>query len=77
MLVSTPLVHAIEHLVAGRVVIFDSAGRRVREMDWPAWATARSWDGRDDHGRAVANGVYHARLELGPHQAQTRIVRVR
>lgn len=61
----------------GRLVIFDAAGRLVRELDWPAYASTRGWDGRDDSGRLVANGVYHARLESGTHRMQTRIVRVR
>lgn len=61
----------------GRLVIFDVAGRRVRELDWPAGATSLGWDGRDAQGRPVANGVYHARLQMGTTRVDTRIVRVR
>ena len=61
----------------GRLVIFDAAGRLVRELEWPAYQSSRGWDGRDGGGRLVANGVYHARLESGTRRAQTRIVRVR
>jgi hypothetical protein len=61
----------------GRLAIFNAAGRLVREMDWPAHTSARGWDGRDEEGRFVANGVYLARLESGTTRVQTRIVRVR
>ena len=45
--------------------VYDVAGRRVRalENEWrPAGERAISWDGRDDSGRSVANGVYLVRL---------------
>ncbi len=51
---------------SAEVAIFDSRGRRLRTL----WRTAHAeaaiyhvtWDGRDDGGRRVASGVYHARL---------------
>jgi Zn-dependent metalloprotease len=48
------------------VALFDARGRKVRTL----WKTDRAepgyqrlfWDGRDDAGRRVASGVYHAQL---------------
>jgi hypothetical protein len=45
--------------------IFDSRGRHVRRLidgDLPAGAHATRWQGRDQAGRPLASGVYHARL---------------
>jgi hypothetical protein len=53
---------------AGRaaVSVYDARGRRVRRLwngERPAGSQSVSWDGRDDAGRAVASGLYWARLE--------------
>jgi hypothetical protein len=49
--------------------IFDVRGRRVRTLaegeGLGAGLHARSWDGRDEEGRALAAGVYFARLRGG------------
>ena len=64
---------------AGRVdiVIFDIAGRRVRtlvsEYHEAGPGTAR-WDGRDDHGKPVASGVYFCRMNAGTFSASRKIV---
>ncbi|NTV04181.1 T9SS type A sorting domain-containing protein, partial [bacterium] len=47
--------------------IFDAAGRRLCRRDVAAVGVSLEeretlWDGRDDEGRAVASGVYWARL---------------
>lgn len=51
-----------------RVRIFDAAGRPVRTLEVPAdrvWpGSTVAWDGRNDAGGPVANGVYPYRLEL-------------
>jgi hypothetical protein len=47
------------------LVIYDVAGRRVRDLVSamrPAGSYTDAWDGRDDDGRAVRAGVYFARL---------------
>ena len=50
-----------------RLMIHDVAGRRVRRLD-PGAPTVGPrevrWDGRDDDGRPVANGVYFVSLRL-------------
>ena len=47
------------------LVVFGIDGRRVRTLargSRPAGYNQVTWDGRDDHGRAVASGVYFARM---------------
>ena len=48
--------------------IFDVQGRRARLLhagDLEAGPHDLAWDGRDDAGRPLVNGVYLARLDLG------------
>lgn len=55
--------------------IFDSAGRRVRALvggPLPAGQHQRHFDGRDDGGRALPSGVYHARLSVDGKLGGTR-----
>lgn len=57
--------------------VFNIAGRRVRQLEDAALAAGtyeREWDGRDDRGRAVAAGVYFARLEAGIKVISEKIV---
>lgn len=44
------------------LMIYDSAGRSVREMTWPAHRLSEFWDGADALGRAVPAGVYFCRI---------------
>jgi flagellar hook assembly protein FlgD len=52
--------------------IYDLTGRLVRvlvdEDSLPAGRHEATWQGRDDHGRKVAAGVYLYRLEAGTYQ---------
>jgi len=62
--------------------IYDAAGSEVRRMrlgDLGAGDHAFSWDGRDAAGRAVAGGVYFARLHGagGSEGTSVRLVRAR
>jgi len=63
-----------------RLVLYDLAGRRVRELvagEMPVGPHAVTWSGTDDAGRPVASGVYLARLRApGTTQVQ-RVVLVR
>jgi hypothetical protein len=57
-----------------RLAVYEAGGRRVRELMAAAEAPGHHmvvWDGRDDHGRPVASGVYFYRLEM-PGVAETR-----
>jgi hypothetical protein len=50
------------------LVIYDVSGRRVRVLVSgviPAGYREATWDGRDDHGRRVASGVYLYQLRFG------------
>ena len=50
-----------------RLDVYDVAGRPVRRLHagrMEAGNHAMMWDGTDDHGRAVASGVYYGRLEV-------------
>jgi hypothetical protein len=62
------------------VSIYDAAGRRIRDLGRfavGAGSHERTWDGRDDGGRAVTAGVYFVRVE-GPDGAATeKVVRMR
>ncbi len=67
---------------AGRVrlAVYDVSGRVVRRLlegDVAAGRHETSWDGTDGEGRAVAGGVYFARLEAGTASASTKMVLVR
>jgi hypothetical protein len=51
----------------GRIRIFDARGRRVRDLGLQRWSAGHhmiGWDGRDDHGRGVAQGVYLYEVRL-------------
>ena len=64
----------------GRLELLDVRGRRVRSLDvgrLPAGLSRLSWDGRDDRGRAVAPGVYYARLSVGEETVVDRVLRIR
>lgn len=75
----------IEYIVPLRsdvgVTIYDVAGRRVRNLVAEHRVTAggyrTSWDGRNDHGRRVASGVYFCRLEAGPHTDVKKVVHLK
>jgi len=63
-----------------RLALYDVQGARVRTLadrDFPAGAHALRWDGRDDSGRAVANGVYFAQIEMDGIRATRRMVMLR
>jgi hypothetical protein len=61
--------------------VFDVAGRAVRTLVdgiTPGGTAHRvRWDGRNDHGEAVAAGVYFYRLEVGDFRESRRLVRLR
>jgi hypothetical protein len=61
--------------------IFDVAGRVVRVLEagrpFSAGTHVLAWDGRDEAGAPVADGVYLLRLAAGADQQVRRIVRIR
>ena len=51
----------------GSLTVFDASGRKVRTLEsggFARGAQAFHWDGRDDEGRPLPNGVYFAHLRL-------------
>ena len=57
--------------------LYDLGGRLVRTLvraAQPAGQYQVTWDGRDDHGRRLASGVYFVRLSLGARQQVKRLV---
>lgn len=60
------------------LVVYDAAGRVVRTIAsgerLAAGEHERAWNGRDDAGRIVGGGVYHARLRAGGEAETTRLV---
>ncbi len=60
--------------------VFDTTGRRVRRIGdsyHDQGSGSLVWDGRDDAGREVANGLYFLRLLTPGGHATTRVARVR
>jgi hypothetical protein len=60
-----------------RLVLFDSAGRRVRalfEGNLPAGPHLAHWDGRNDRGAPLGAAVYFARLESSGPVVTTKVV---
>lgn len=63
-----------------RVSFYDLAGREVRVLTSGARSAGAhrvAWDGRDENGRAVANGVYFARVETGGRSESKKVTLVR
>lgn len=63
------------------VALFDSQGRRVRELSAPGMLTSGLsewlWDGRDDHGRLLPSGRYWARASVPTGTARIPVVLIR
>lgn len=61
------------------IAVYGTDGRRVRDLvddGFPAGRHAAHWDGTDRAGRAVAPGIYFARVEAGGARATLRLVRL-
>ena len=63
-----------------QVAVYDAAGRLVRSLVEGARSAGRqdvAWDGRDDGGSTVANGVYLVRLAADGQRLDRKVVLVR
>ncbi|MCU0606477.1 MAG: hypothetical protein MUF78_03440 [Candidatus Edwardsbacteria bacterium] len=70
------ILFALKQPGAASLLIYNALGQVVRTLaagDLPAGRHARTWDGRDDRGRAVAGGVYLYRLTAGPFTATRKM----
>jgi len=63
-----------------RVVVYDVAGRRVREIrteePFAAGTNTVQWDGLDQKGSAAPAGVYLARIEAGDQAVSAKLIRI-
>jgi hypothetical protein len=66
----------ISAATAGRLVVFDATGRRMRDLGAVAPGEAVSWDGLDEAGRAARPGVYFCGDGRRPAEHFTLIRRV-
>ncbi len=65
---------------SGRVDIYDATGRRVRTLPVHTAGAGDhhvSWDGADEEGRAVQEGVYFYRLQIGEQIVSRHLVMLR
>ena len=77
---ATKIDFGLEKTAGASLVIYDSAGRRVRSLvheTLPAGEYSRSWDGRGDQGQEVAAGVYFAKFQAGEKAFTEKIVVVK
>jgi flagellar hook capping protein FlgD len=77
---STELSFSLDRSQRVLVGVFAVDGRRVRTLSRGVLGAGEhhlTWDGRDDAGHAVANGVYFAGLETASGRTTRRIARVR
>jgi flagellar hook assembly protein FlgD len=59
------------------VHLYDVAGRRVRTLvhgELPAGFHHAAWDGRDDRGQNVGNGVYFYRIVAGDWRSLRKLI---
>jgi len=71
----TAIGFALPTAAEAELALFNLAGQRVATLAQgrrQAGAHTVRWDGRDDHGHALASGVYLYRLQVGQRQVETR-----
>jgi flagellar basal-body rod modification protein FlgD len=62
------------------VALLDLAGRRVRTLQKGTMEAGRqvlTWNGRDDAGRTVPNGVYFLTTRMGEQESRLKLVVLR
>jgi len=77
---STTIRFRLEERGAYSLVVYNAAGRQVRQLGEGFGSAGEHevvWDGTDDTGRSVASGVYMARLESGGRAWARRMVLAR
>jgi len=76
---STTIRYAIEEGCRVRLRVYNLAGQRVRELvdQWqaPGWYGV-GWDGRDEEGTEVGNGVYLYELRAGNRRSRRKMMLV-
>jgi flagellar hook assembly protein FlgD len=77
---STDLSFTLDRKQRVTIGVFAVDGRRVRTLQRGVLEAGEhhvTWDGRDDAGRLMADGIYFAGLETAEGRATRRIARVR
>ena len=77
---STTLCLALPRASRVALAVYDQQGRRLRTLlagTLPAGEHAVTWDGRDEGGRGVANGIYFVRCEVEGRTFTRRIAAIR
>lgn len=77
---ATTLALALPEPSAVTVSVYSPSGRLVRQLDHgtlPAGWHLLSWDGRDEHGRPTASGVYFLRVQAGERKVDRKAVLLR
>jgi hypothetical protein len=62
------------------VALYDLGGRRLKTLArgaFPAGTQTATWDGADDHGRAMPNGIYFLRFSSYGHDERLKVVVIR
>ena len=76
----TTIPFRLERAGTVRLAVHDAAGRKIRSLSdgiLPVGQHVRTWDGRDDHGKAVPSGVYLCVLETNEGRETRRMLLVR
>jgi hypothetical protein len=76
----TMISYALDQAGPVEIRVIDASGRVVRNLFTGRQVVGNyqmAWDGRDDQGRPVANGVYYARLLSGDEQSVREMTVVR
>lgn len=77
---ATTLAFQLPQAGEARLAVYDMNGRLVRGLfDGPLGAGLhlQAWDGRDDQGRALPDGVYFYRLDADGERISEKVMRVR
>lgn len=74
---ATALTFDLPERTAVRLVVFDLAGRTVRELTagtYPAGRHTVTWDGRAGSGSPASSGIYFARLTVGDWSSTRKLI---
>jgi molybdopterin biosynthesis enzyme MoaB len=73
----TTIEYALPEPVQVRLAIYNSLGQMVRKLvdeEQSAGYKSETWDGTDEHGRAVGSGLYFYRLDAGSRRMNGRMI---
>jgi len=77
---TTRLAFRVDRATSGRLVVYDTQGRRVRTLADDSFAAGLHtfvWDGTTDEGRRAASGIYRYVLHTTRGEAAGRVILVR